>query len=109
MNCECCMKCLKFDVCDGRCDFDCENCTYNKKETENKDSHKKELNPNYEEKLRQEQKIYRRKHKHCYNCIFSKHVSKIDLLLSFEECQVKDSVIEHPKLKALFCKHYKIE
>lgn len=30
MNCECCMGCYKIDACDGRCNFKCNECSYNK-------------------------------------------------------------------------------
>lgn len=33
MKCECCKDCYKIDACDGRCNFKCDGCTYNKTET----------------------------------------------------------------------------
>lgn len=103
MICECCMNCYKVDACGGRCDFKCENCSYNKVSKYNTE------NGNKEELLYKEQIRYRKKHKSCKHCIFNKYVGQYHLSVYHEKCEVKDDFIKFPKLKSLFCKYYKIK
>lgn len=35
MKCECCMDCYKIDACDGRCNFECDICSFNRNKDNN--------------------------------------------------------------------------
>lgn len=99
MICKCCMDCYKIDACDGRCNFKCNECSYNN--TEQKKA-------TYENELKQRKMKYRHKHKNCYYCIFSKYTSHI-YLENYFVCEIKDKKIGFPKLQSIFCKNYKVE
>lgn len=139
MVCECCMDCYKIDICNGKCDFKCEECIHNKnnkdvckccffchkkqeceKSCENqcfKCEHKIELQnlfgienkSTYEDELNSRKVEYRKKHKNCSYCVFIKYVSKPGISIEYEKCEVKDKIIKNHKLNALFCKCYKVE
>ena len=64
----------------------------------------------YNIKLKKAQQEYASKHRNCNHCIFYTHVSKFEHMgVSFNECEVKDKIVKHPKLKAFLCQYYQVK
>lgn len=55
-------------------------------------------------------KEYRQRHKNCHHCKYGKYHSYFHWTdICFWECALKDKFIDHPRLKAFFCKYYKVK
>ena len=48
---------------------------------------------------------YKKSHPNCIWCVFCAYKSHL-CGVSYRECELKDSIIQHPKMKAKFCKWY---
>lgn len=114
MICKCCMDCHKIDSCDGRCNFNCSEYSYNNDRKKRYESEKIYQNPTnitttekYEDELNSRKIEYRKKHKSCFHCAFMEHFSRPGISIEYEKCNIKDKIIKNNRFNALFCKYYK--